>query len=338
MPRLLLIGGCFFLLAACALISGSQASTIDTLWQTGLNQNHDTDAELFLRPSGSGSTTYSRVPGNSALQVGDMLFGAVNYGYVVNSAGQTNYSPPVDYFNVLFALTVSSMTPAGTNAQGIPLSNYTFVAPTVAQWDAAASFLGLPATADKNAAGTTAIFYSNPNTNFEQVPFGASTPADVYGRVYGGAGVTRVGELGFTGGTQSVNGFNNVAPNATGEGWTAVGPSIGSSLQAVTYGSAVIGTNFVIGLDPTDGSLLTKSFVPLLSGFGASGKSDFVGNGIIQGTGDGQGGLFPGELMDGNSGGAVSFNLVPEPSTFALLGFGALGLLGLKRRRRNCAA
>ena len=327
------------LVVSGVMASTAQASLVTTIWGApGLNQSHDTDAEIAL------DSSYNHLNGSTGLQVGDYLVGGINYGYNVPPiGGSVSYGlAGVDQMNVLFVLKIADVSafPGGTNSQGIPFSHYTFVAPSVAEWTSALNSVyggAAPAAALKTAEGSVGIVFSNPTENFQQLPIGATSAADVLNRVFSGPGVTNIGELGFTGGTTTVNGGVNVGPNATGEGWQADGPTATSSFVGVTYGSSILNTNIIFGIDPTAGSLLNDmDFTPILDQMFPGAKADFAGTAELQGTGDGLGGLRSGEQMDINSGGAVSFYvLVPEPASCAVwsLIMGCVGLFAWRRRR-----
>ena len=128
-----------------------------------------------------------------------------------------------------------------------------------------------------------------------------------------------MGEFGFTGGTVSVNGVSLVGPNASGEGWAAVGPASLTGLGSLPAGSGLPGTTVTIGVDPTAGYLTTLPFEPLPTTFGTPG-ADFIINETISGTLGANQGVFA-----ATSGGNGNLNLVPEPNAILLL----VGLFGL---------
>jgi hypothetical protein len=323
MRRFLLLAIVFLALVACAPVSQVRAGIISSVWGP-IDAQQDEDGELVLTPSGAG---YALKPSSGSLSPGDLLVGGVNF--LKNQDGNQLYGTNgLDNFNLLFMSEVDSVTPTGgTTTGGIPLSSYSFVAPSVSQWATAASFLGLPSIADKTSAGGVAVVYSNPN----QGPAGAfsySNPGTIpqafnyiwgNGASGGTAGTRVMGELGFTGGTTSVNGVSLVGPNSTGEGWTAIGPTSLAGLSSILVGNGLPGTTVTVAVDPTAGYLTTLPLAPLPTTFGSPG-ADFLVNETISGTLGANQGVF-----EATSGGNGNLNLVPEPNGILLV----VGLMGL---------
>lgn len=164
-------------------VSTAHASLATSVWQTGtINQSHDTDCEVLL------DSNFNHLSSSASVVVGDYFVGAIGYGYVNWGAGNVSYGTttatsqgaPVGPWNTvapgnlnaLFVLQVAGINTAG---QGTGFGMYSFVAPSVANWQnaLASSYLfsgSVPAAALKNAAGTVAILYSNPNQTVQQIP------------------------------------------------------------------------------------------------------------------------------------------------------------------------
>jgi len=118
-----------------------------------------------------------------------------------------------------------------------------------------------------------------------------------------------------------------VADGATGSGYTSstdvtiVGQSGTVSMEWEAFNNTVIGGHAI--------GTITGISTPFTMLTSAS-SSPFYNDFLPLGTSDGNGGI--------SEGGATGFNsftvsAVPEPTTIALLGLGAAGLLGLRRRK-----
>ena len=312
------------------MAAAAQHGTITSLWTNGINAQQDEDGEVVVAPvsNGQGGYTYQVQTPSTNLAVGDILVGGINY----NSDNGKNYAAfTASNFNVLFMSQITSISSNPTPG----LFNINFGAASVSNWDNVVTSLGLGSVADKTAAGSVAILYSNPNSAFSYSNPG--TLAQVFSTIYGGPGVTNLGELGFNGAMTGSGSSAVTLANSTGQEWNAVGPANLAGAQALTIGTALPGTNITIAIDPTSGFISTLPLAPLFippnATFGFSGgTADFSASETLAGT------IGANSNLQLTSGGNAAFNLVPEPSSFALVGALLSGLAMLRvcrgRQRR----
>lgn len=331
MRRLSEFGIVFIVLVVGTLASSAMASIVPTLWTTGVNAQQDEDAEIVMAPVVNGSGyTYQELSPSSNLAAGDILVGGINY-YQTNGV---NYGGSVDNFNVLFMSQIAS-TPTSSGTAG--LVNITFAAPSVANWDAVVTALGLPSIADKSGSGSVAVLYSNPYNPYSYATSHGTSVAQNFNYIYGNgatggsSGTTILGELGFKGSVTG-SGSSQVTLAAAGEGWVAVGPPNLSGAQTTNVGTSLPGSNITIAIDPTNGYLTTLGFVPQVTAFGGPG-ADFSASETLAGV------LGANTSLQVTSGGNASFVLVPEPTGIVVVGglFGLWGLACMMVRRKRKA-
>jgi hypothetical protein len=161
---------------------------------------------------------------------------------------------------------------------------------------------------------TSDFIRTNPNTL-------TSSAATIF------TGGAEFAEVGFTGGADP-DGGGYIMPNATGEGWLAIGPTAISSaiLNSRTSPTAINEATFNFSLSLLDG-FDDIQFFPLLSNVTVGGTADFVGGGQLQFYGDGTGAPIGPWQIGTNA--DVSFRAITTPEPGTLLIWVGLALIGL---------
>ncbi len=235
----------------------------------------DTDAEVGIRLNGA---NYEVLSGN--LAVGDYLGAGIGFDSL-EILGLPDVDFTGDGVTGFSILKIASMVPAGVTANGIPVSQMTFVAPTVTEWgNIVDDIFGGVATLKKSSPGGVIMIFEDGVVDFDRI----APPSTLVGSAATIVG-TEVGEMGFTG-PVDVNG--NVQDNTTGEGWSAVAPTDFAVGPSRPLNSGMLGTSFSIGLSRLEG-WAGFNFLPMNSIFDSAGNADFVGGGGFEGYGDGDG-------------------------------------------------
>lgn len=279
----------------------------------------DTDADVGVTWNGS---SYELA---GTLAVGDFLVAGINFDsmerLLLADVNMTTHGA-----NAFAMLKISSLSAAGTNAQGIALADFVFSAPTTTEWgDIVDDVFGGAAGLKKATAGGLVIIYEDADLDFDRI----APPATLAGSADTlHTGATVVGEIGFTGAVVG----GNVTDNATGEGWAATAPTTAGDGDAIPLNTGILDTSFTLAVTRLSG-WGGLNFIPLLSTFDGGGTADFVGGGTLVGYGDGDGNAVgPWQI---GSDADISFRPVPEPASI-LVWAGIIGLaFGFVRTRRN---
>lgn len=310
----------------CALLAGfagtAKAGILNSIVADGrIHGLQDTSADVGVRLGGGGAFAVH----SGALAVGDYLAAGIGFD-TLERLGLAD-APQVGSggFSVL---KIGSLVPIPAS----PLSTFTFVAPTVVEWNKIVDdVFGGAAALKKTGAGTLLNLYENAATDFDRISPIVPGPNSLIGSAAtlftGGA---KIAELGFTG---AANGSGNITANLAGEGWIASGPNTPGTGSSFPLNAGIVGSSFALGINRLSG-FGGFNFLPLLSSV-APGFVDFVGSGTLSGYGDGSGNpVGPWQIGDDAD---LSFRpvAIPEPTSMLIFGGLATGFVTIRRRRSN---
>jgi hypothetical protein len=304
-------------------------------WSTGSNIMIDLSAEYLLNKveqtgqvadpgnvlyynydSGTNQTTwYTTDNGDTTLSVGDRLR-AIFRIHDINVNSTDHFLPAGSMFAGVSEVEVTSITPSGVGG----LSNFTFGVSS----DFSANYATPGAMVAMYTSDSNPFAIENGGIDSEGVTDEEALVSNVLsGSLYWTFGFTGAGET-PTGGEGWAA---NLAPNDIS---VFSGQSTTAQSGQVTFGLSLLDNTAGPQLVPNSVSQTPSAFIPVL---GDGSKDTLYGSAGLFGIVDGNGDI--NTPMDATDSLRGTVNVVPEPTTLVLLGFGLIGIAAVGRKRRK---